>query len=243
MKHRLVFCWSGGKDSAIALHRIIQSKEFEVVALLTTCSEDRRISMHGVRVELAEAQADAIGLPLTKVFVRKGPTNEEYSRKMGEALAAFKEQGVTHVGFGDIFLEDLRAWREEQLARVGLIAVFPLWKSDTRQLIHEFIEAGFRSRICCVSDAFFDQRALGRDVDLEFINGLAEDVDPCGENGEFHSFAYAGPVFAHPLRIEVGASLYAPVEEPLNSPNAAKGFWYSDLLLPDNDIERTIALH
>lgn len=232
-KPRLVFCWSGGKDSALALHRIIQSNEFDVVGLLTTCSaEHRRISMHGVPVELAEAQARAIDLPLTKVFVSASSTNDEYSRKMGEALAAFKADGVTHVAFGDIYLEDLKAWREDQLAQVGLTAVFPLWKNDVRELLREFIDSGFRSRVCCVSDAYLGEDALGRDLDWAFVDSLPANVDPCGENGEFHTFAYAGPIFKTPLNIEAGESVYRPVDQPLNVPNAAKGFWFCELLSP-----------
>lgn len=232
MKPRLLFCWSGGKDSALALYRIMQSRAFEVVGLLTTCSaEHRRISMHGVPIELAEAQAQAIGLPLTSVFIAASGTNDEYNRKMGEALAAFKADGVAHVGFGDIFLEDLRIWREEQLARVGLAGVYPLWKNDVRELLREFIDSGFRSRVCCVSDAYLDDDALGRDIDWAFVESLPSNVDPCGENGEFHTFAYAGPIFKAPLDIATGKSVYRPVDVPLSGPNAAKGFWFCDLML------------
>lgn len=215
----------------MALHRILQDERYEVVGLLTTCSEEfQRISMHGVRVELAHEQARAIGLPLTIVDVPRSSTNDAYSERMGNALTAFKTQGVTHVGFGDIFLEDLRAWREEQLARLGLAAVFPLWKADTTQLMREFVDLGFRSRVCCVSDAFFDERALGCDIGRAFLDALPSNVDPCGENGEFHTFAYAGPIFSAPLRIESGPCVYRPVDEPLSGPNSAKGFWFCDIL-------------
>lgn len=231
MKKRIAFCWSGGKDSALALYRIMQNEAFEVVSLLTTFSEEyQRVSMHGVRLELVDAQARAIGLPLAKVFVGKS-SNEEYGRKMAEAQLHLKAQGVTAIGFGDIFLEDLRAWREEQLQRIGLSAIFPLWKTDSKRLLRDFISDGFRSRICCVSDAYLDEKVLGRDIDWEFINTLPSNVDPCGERGEFHSFTYAGPIFAEPLEVEIGATVYRPVEEPLDGPGAAKGFWFCDLLL------------
>lgn len=231
MKHPLAFCWSGGKDSALALHRVRQDPRYEVVALLTTCSEEyQRISMHGVRVELAHAQAREIGLPLTVVDVPKSGTNDAYNERMGNALTQFKAQGVTHVAFGDIFLEDLRRWREAQLAQLELTAVFPLWKSDTTQLMREFVDLGFRSRVCCVSDAFFDESALGRDIDQEFLETLPSNVDPCGENGEFHTFAYAGPIFKTALQIETGPCVYRPVDEPLSGPNAAKGFWFCEIL-------------
>lgn len=209
----------------------MQNEAFEVVSLLTTCSEEyQRVSAHGVRLELVEAQARAIGLPLDKVFVGKS-SNEEYNRKMEQAQLRLKEQGVTSIGFGDIFLEDLRAWREEQLQRIGMSAVFPLWKIDGLQLLREFISEGFRSRICCVSDAYLDENALGREIDWEFINTLPSSVDPCGERGEFHSFTYAGPIFAEPLEIEIGKNVYRPLDEMLDGPGAAKGFWFCDLLL------------
>ena len=244
MKEKIIFCWSGGKDSAIALHRILQGGRFEVAALLTTCNEHfQRISMHGVRVELLELQAASIGLPLEKVFVSQRSSNEEYEQKMSACLLAHKARGVTGVIFGDIFLEDLRRWREENLARAGLRGIFPLWKIDTRELMREFIALGFGSVICCVNDAYLDETAVGRNIDAEFVNSLPADVDPCGENGEFHSFAFAGPIFKQPLRFKVGEKVYRPVEQthpgavssavcPAGSTRQAKGFWFCDLL-PD----------
>ena len=237
MKTRIAFCWSGGKDSALALYRLMRDEAFEVVSLLTTCSEEhQRVSMHGVRLELIDAQARSIGLPVAKVFVGKS-SNEEYSRKMAEALLHLKAQGVTAIGFGDIFLEDLRAWREKQLQRIGLSAIFPLWKIESDRLLHDFISEVFRSRVCCASDAYLDETVLGRDIDWEFINALPSNVDPCGERGEFHSFTYAGPIFAERLGLEIGETVYRPVEEPLDRPGAAKGFWYCDLLLAQNGVD------
>lgn len=219
VKEKVLFCWSGGKDSALALHRLMRDPQYEPVALLTTYNEHfQRVSMHGVRLELSDVQAQSIGLPLDKVFVSERSSNEEYSLKMAERMLAYKEQGVTTVAFGDIFLEDLRAWREENLAQIGMRAIFPLWKNDTRELIEEFAELGFKSRICCVSEKYLGQDALGRDVDTEFVQSLPEGVDPCGENGEFHSFAYAGPIFREPLHIEMGECVYRD------------GFWFCDLV-------------
>src|SRR5580658_9972985 len=173
MKERVVFCWSGGKDSALALHRILRDERYEVVSLLTTCNEHfQRVSMHGVRLELLDAQAQAIGLPLEKIFVSQRSSNEEYQQKMSACLLAHKTRGVTACAFGDIFLEDLKRWREENLAKVGLRGVFPIWKVDSRELIREFIALGFGSVICCVNDAYLDEMALGRNIDEDFISSL-----------------------------------------------------------------------
>ena len=228
MKEKIAFCWSGGKDSALALHRVLHDDRYEVVGLLTTCNEQfRRVSMHGVRIELAQQQARSIGLPLEIVFVGEPSTNEEYEAKMSECLRGYKAQGVTAVAFGDIFLEDLRRWRETNLERIGLRALFPLWHADTRDLIGEFLSLGFGSIICCVSDAHLDDRALGRVIDWDFINGLPASVDPCGENGEFHSFAFSGPIFKEALRIDVGEKVYRPLDAAQFGP---KGFWFCDLI-------------
>jgi uncharacterized protein (TIGR00290 family) len=240
-KEKLVFCWSGGKDSALALHRLLAKGHYEVVSLLTTCNEHfQRVSMHGVRIELLEQQARAIGLPLEKMFVSHGGSNDEYLEKLKGHLLACKAQGVTSFAFGDIFLEDLRRWREENLAQLGLRGVFPIWKEDSRELIREFIALGFGSIICCVNDAWLDETALGRRIDADFIDSLPADVDPCGENGEFHSFAFAGPIFKQTLQIKVGEKVYRPIEQthpgaasavcPLPGSRRANGFWFCDLL-------------
>jgi uncharacterized protein (TIGR00290 family) len=240
MKEKIVFCWSGGKDSALALHRLQMEGRYGIVALLTTCNEHfQRVSMHGVRVELLELQARAIGLPLEKMFVSQRGSNEEYVEKMKGHLLGFQAQGVTRFAFGDIFLEDLKRWREENLAQLGLLGVFPIWKADSRDLIREFIALGFGSIICCVNDAYLGEKDLGRNIDADFIRSLPADVDPCGENGEFHSFAFAGPIFKEPLSIKVGEKVYRPVEEthgatssvcPLPGARRTKGFWFCDLL-------------
>jgi uncharacterized protein (TIGR00290 family) len=241
MKEKIVFCWSGGKDSALALHRLLMEGRYEVVSLLTTCNGHfQRVSMHGVRIELLEQQARSISLPLEKVLVSQRGSNDEYTAKMKEQMLAYKGQGVTRFAFGDIFLEDLKRWREDNLAQLGLSGVFPIWKEDSRALIREFIAFGFGSIICCVSDAYLDEKALGRKIDADFLDWLPADVDPCGEHGEFHSFAFAGPIFKQPLRIEMGEKVYRPVEEthpgatsavcPLPGTRCAKGFWFCDLL-------------
>jgi uncharacterized protein (TIGR00290 family) len=240
MKEKIVFCWSGGKDSAFALYRLLQDERYEVVSLLTTCNEHfRRVSMHGVRLELLDAQAAAIGLPLEKVFVSERSSNEEYEEKMAACLQAHKARGVSGCAFGDIFLEDLRQWREANLARVGLSAIFPLWKMDTRQLMREFLALGFGTIICCANDAYLGEDIVGRPVTAELVASFPDTVDACGENGEFHSFAYAGPVFKQPIRFTIGEKVYRPLEttHPGGSPSDAapgkpitRGFWFCDLL-------------
>jgi uncharacterized protein (TIGR00290 family) len=205
VQDKVLFCWSGGKDSALALYRLMQDSQYDVVALLTTYNEHyQRVSMHGVSLALSELQAKSIRLPLEKVFVSERSSNEEYSQRMGERMLEYKRRGVNTVAFGDILLEDLRAWREANLAQIGMRAIFPLWKNDTRDLVREFSALGFKSRICCVNEQYLDERALGRDVDEAFVESLPPGVDPCGEHGEFHSFAYAGPIFKEPIAIATG---------------------------------------
>ena len=249
VKEKIVFCWSGGKDSALALYRILQCGRYEVAALLTTCNEHfQRVSMHGVRLELLEQQAESIGLPLEKIFVSQRSSNEEYQQKMSACLLAHKARGVTVCAFGDIFLEDLKRWREENLAMVGLRGIFPIWKIDSRELIREFFALGFGSVIYCTNDAYLGEDAVGRNIDAGFIAALPPEVDPCGENGEFHSFAFAGPIFKQPMKFKVGEKVYRPVEvtHPSDSnssyvcpsaPQRTKGFWFCDLL-PEKQLKQ-----
>jgi len=243
VKEKIVFCWSGGKDSALALNRIRREGRYEVVSLLTTCNGHfQRVSMHGVRVELLDRQAESLGLPLEKVFVSQRSSNEEYQQKMSACLRAHQARGVIGCAFGDIFLEDLKRWREENLARIGMRGLFPIWKVDSRELIREFFALGFGTVICCVNDAYLDESAVGRRLDEAFIRSLPAHVDPCGENGEFHSFAFAGPVFKEPVKFQIGEKVYRPVEVthpvdsnsarvcPTTALRATKGFWFCDLL-------------
>ena len=206
MPPKALFCWSGGKDSAFALHEILASADgFTVASLLTTVTEDYdRISMHGVRTILLEEQSDSLGLPLRKVTIRKDCTNDDYDLRMSEVLEEFKQRGVTSVVFGDIFLEDLRACRENNLAGLQMTAVFPLWKRNTSLLAESFISAGFKAIITCVDTKSLDASFTGREYDDRFLADLPSSVDPCGENGEFHTFVYAGPIFDRRIRVAKG---------------------------------------
>lgn len=236
MKPKVIFCWSGGKDSALALHKVLQDNKYEVVALLTTLNAQfKRVSMHGVREELLAKQAASIGLPLIKMFVSEG-TNAEYEQNMEIVLLKYKAEGVSKVIFGDIFLDDLRAYRESNLSKIGLVAEFPLWKMDTGELIQEFFENDFRTITCCVNDAYMGKHRVGEEVTQEFIKTLQNNIDPCGENGEYHSFCFAGPIFKIPIKFKVGEKIYKPLEiktsDSLLDKVAANGFWFCDLL-PD----------
>jgi len=202
---RVVMSWSGGKDSAMALFDILSRPDFEVVALLTTVTRDYdRISMHGVRRALLKRQADSLGLKLEEVFISKNASNEEYEKGMADALAAFKRAGVESVVFGDIFLEDLRRYREEKLRVADMKAVFPLWKIDSGVLARRFIEKGFKAVTTCIDTQTLGMEFVGREIDGGFLAGLPPGVDPCGENGEFHSFVYDGPIFKRSIRFATG---------------------------------------
>jgi uncharacterized protein (TIGR00290 family) len=204
----ILFSWSGGKDSALALHALLQDAQWEVVGLLSSVADEfRRVSHHGVREELLDAQAESIGLPLDKLRIPAsgGPcTNGQYEALIGAKLAGYAQRGVLHVGHGDLFLADLRAYRERNLAKLGMTGVFPLWGRDTKQLVADFVAAGFRAVLCCVEGAKLDASFVGRELDLDLVADLPPGIDPCGENGEYHSFVYEGPIFRRPLAIESG---------------------------------------
>lgn len=200
----VLFTWSGGKDSALALYELLSSG-VRVAALLTTVTADYgRVSMHGVRAALLERQAAAVGLPLDVVYIPKGATNSQYQAAMHERLCHYQAQGVAVVAFGDIFLEDVRRYREENLKRVGLEALFPLWGRDTWELARRFVALGFRARLTCVDTRVLPAQLAGRQFDERLLRELPAGVDPCGENGEFHSFVYGGPLFGRPIACRRG---------------------------------------
>ncbi len=201
----ILFCWSGGKDSAMALHALLQQNDLRVTALLTTVTEGyERISMHGVRRELLAQQAESIGLPLHEVRIPPQCVNPVYEARMEETLRIHYEQGIRKVAFGDIFLEDLRAYREKNLARIGMTALFPIWKRDTRELIRFFHAQHFRAIAACIDPKVLDPRFAGRELDESFFRDLPPNADPCGENGEFHTFVFDGPIFRWPISVRTG---------------------------------------
>jgi uncharacterized protein (TIGR00290 family) len=205
MSEPILFCWSGGKDSAMALHSLSQQTEFHIAALLTTVTEGyERISMHGVRRELLERQAQSIGLPLHEVRIPPQCVNPIYESRMEEALRMHLEKGIRRVAFGDIFLEDLRAYREKNLARIGMTAIFPIWKRDTREIIRAFHANRFRAIAVCVDSKVLDPSFAGRELDESFFRDLPPHADPCGENGEFHTFVFDGPIFESPIPVRTG---------------------------------------
>jgi uncharacterized protein (TIGR00290 family) len=206
MKEKVLLSWSGGKDAALALYELRESSAYQVVGLLTTVTaEYDRISMHGVRRVLLERQARELGLPLHVVLISTGITDAEYQGKMREEMQRHVEAGVFHVVFGDIFLEDVRRYREENVAQLGVQALFPLWDQPSAELSRSFIDAGFRAIVTCVDSQLLNGAFVGRTFDERFLSELPPSVDPCGENGEFHSFAYDGPIFRHAIEYTKGS--------------------------------------
>ena len=202
---KCLISWSSGKDSAWLVHVLRAQADVEIGGLLTTINEPaQRVAMHAVRVDLLEAQADALGLPLWKVPIPSPCPNEAYEHAMRVAVARAVAEGFTHVAFGDLFLEDVRRYREERLAGSGLTPIFPLFRADTAALANQMVAAGLAARITCVNPAVLDRRFAGRDFNAALLAELPPDIDPCGERGEFHSFAYAGPMFSHAIPIESG---------------------------------------
>ncbi|NQY68624.1 MAG: diphthine--ammonia ligase [Flavobacteriales bacterium] len=244
MKPKALFNWSGGKDSTFCLHQLMQSEEFEITTLLTSVNTHfDRISMHGVRVDLLEKQAASIGLPLRKLELPESPNMQEYEELMTVALKEIMKDGVTHSIFGDIFLEDLKEYREKQLAKIGLEAVFPIWKRPTVKLVREFIDLGYKSVIVCHNSKYMDESFSGRLIDYDFLKDLPEVVDPCGENGEFHSFVYDGPIFKEPINFEIGEKVYKEYKKTKVTTDSKDsyhtkheeevsnfGFWFCDLI-------------
>lgn len=205
MPQKILLAWSGGKDSALALDELLRIEDYEVVGLLTTLTEGYdRVSMHGVRRVLLEQQARSLGLPLEEVYIPQECSDEQYEARMQETMGRCVHAGISAVAFGDLFLEDIRAYRETNLGRVGMKALFPLWHKDTTELARLFIDRGFEAVVTCVDSNALGPSFLGRNFDDGFLLDLPPQVDPCGENGEFHSFVADGPIFRQRIAVKKG---------------------------------------
>jgi uncharacterized protein (TIGR00290 family) len=220
---RMLLSWSSGKDSAWCLHLLRQQNEYEIVGLLTTFNQKaNRVAMHAVRRSLVEAQAKAAGIPLWDVDLPWPCSNADYDCIMKKACQAAVRAGIDHIAFGDLFLADIRAYREKQLENSGLQPIFPLWGMPTRALAHSMIKSGVRAKLTCVDPKLLAPELVGREFDEQLLSDFLPQVDPCGENGEFHTFAYAGPVFQRDLSVEVGEIV------------SRDGFVFADLSLSRN---------
>jgi len=236
---KIYFNWSTGKDSALALYHLLQNKNFSIDHLLVSVNaHHNRVSMHGLRRELMQKQIASIGLPYSTIELPEQPGMSEYETIMRQTVETLKQQGFNHTAFGDIFLEDLRTYREQQLAVYNITAHFPLWKRNTKELVHEFIDLGFKAMVICTKAELLDQDFTGRIIDRDFIKDLPANVDPCGENGEFHTFCFDGPIFKQAIPFTIGEKVFreykSPKEEKDNcfsqQPERPMGFWFCDLL-------------
>ena len=233
------FNWSGGKDSSLALFYILQQKKYDVSLLLTSVnSMHGRVSMHGVICSLLKAQAASLNIPLTTIELPEEPDMDTYETILNDKISTLKHQGFTHAVFGDIFLEDLRKYREDKLDAVGIKAIFPLWKIDTVKLMNEFLAVGFKAIVVCVNEQYLNKSFCGRIIDEQFVHDLPEGVDVCGENGEYHSFVFDGPIFKNSITFSKGELVYKEYKAPQNTreicnqniPIKQYGFWFCDLL-------------
>jgi len=236
MPEQALMSWSGGKDSALTLHHALRNPDLNVTHLLTSVNAHYdRVSMHGVRLSLLEAQAERVGLPLTQLRLPEMPSMADYDQELFSTLSGLRQQGVRRAICGDIFLEDLRAYREQQLARVPLQGEFPLWQRGSQELLDEFWGLGFQAIVVCVNDRCLDASFCGRLLDRDFVRDLPPGVDPCGENGEYHSFVFDAPYFSQPIAVERGEMVRRTYQSPTGNSGGednpfAAGFWFCDLL-------------
>ncbi|WP_281847166.1 adenine nucleotide alpha hydrolase [Olleya namhaensis] len=238
MSHKTYFNWSTGKDSALALYYLLQNDDYTVQQLITTVNTHfNRVTMHGLRLELLTAQTEALNIKSSLIELPEMPSMETYEDIMLKTVTALKDDNFTHSAFGDIYLEDLKVYRENQLATQNIKTVFPLWKRDTTQLITEFLALGFKTIVVCANSKYFDKDFVGTIIDENFIDNLPEGVDPCGENGEFHTFCFDGPIFKNPIPFTIGEKVYREYNAPKTDDNdicksdaETYGVWYCDLI-------------
>jgi uncharacterized protein (TIGR00290 family) len=236
-KIKCIFNWSGGKDSALALYHCLKNPELDIKYLVTTINDAAdRISMHGVRTELLIKQAESIGIPLYQIRLPAMPGMTEYNEVMHHHLSKLSAEGITHSIFGDIFLEDLRNYRDARLAEVNMKGIYPLWKRDTHELIDEFLHLGFGTVIACTQEELGE--LAGQEITKQLINNLPANVDVCGENGEFHTYAFKGPIFKEEIKYKTGERVFKEYKAPTKTDDDCagsdrvkkSGFWYCDLL-------------
>lgn len=224
------FNWSSGKDSALALYTILQSNTYSISILVTTVNQKfKRISMHGVDENLLKKQAESIGLPLEIIYLPEEVSMDVYDNIMKDTLKKLVDMGNEYSVFGDIFLEDLRKYREIKLADLNLKGVFPLWKQDSKAIMEKFLSLGFKAITVSVNANLLDESFVGREVDENFIKDLPSTVDVCGENGEFHTFVYDGPIFSKPINVKIGEKVLKTYPSNKND-TWDNSFWYCDLL-------------
>jgi len=226
---KVVMNWSSGKDAALAYHLLTQDTQYQVTHLLTTInSEHDRIFMHGIRENLLEMQAHRMSKPLLKVKLPASPDDSLYKQAMLDNLTSLKAEGITAAAYGDIFLEDLKIYREQQLQQVGITGIFPLWKKDTRELVHLVENSGIEAIIVCVNEKFLGKEFLGQKINAEFLKNLPANVDPCGENGEFHTFVHNAPFFSAPIPIITGEIVHRTYKSSEDS-KWDTGFYFLDV--------------
>ena len=219
MAKKMWLSWSSGKDSAWALHVLRQRPDYEVTGLFCTVNRDfQRVAMHAVRVALLKRQAEAVGLPVRVIPIPNPCTNADYEAVMSDFVSESRQQGIEYFAFGDLYLEDIRRYREDRLAGTGITPIFPLWNRPTKALSRDMVNGGLRARITCIDPACLSPEFAGREYDESFLDRIPETVDPCGENGEFHTFAFDGPMFDRAVDVEVGETV------------SRDGFVFTDLL-------------
>jgi uncharacterized protein (TIGR00290 family) len=206
MKRKIALSWSGGKDACLALHYLTLSREYEIEHLHTVIGEEtNRVGMHGIKKELIEAQANSLNLPLKISYLPSDKSNKSYEQVMREYAGYCKSKDIDTIAFGDIFLEDLKKYREEKMAEVGMKCLFPLWKKSTKDVIQKFLDLGYKTKICAGDASKINREIVGNTINQSLLKQLPEDVDPCGENGEFHTFVYDGPLFQTPIKVNLNS--------------------------------------
>ena len=226
---KAIFNWSGGKDSALALYKILLEKKIEVSSFLTTLNQKvKRVSGHGVRETMLDLQSKNIGIPIHKIFLPDNVSNAAYEIIMNDFWKQKYNEGINYCISGDIFLEDVKEYREKQLSKLDIQSIFPLWKMNSKVVLKEFIDLGFKSIVVCTNDKYLDSSFVGRIIDSDFVNDLPHHIDPCGENGEYHSFVFDGPIFNKPVDFEISEKKY--IFKEYKEHNYSGGFWYLELI-------------